>query len=84
MKKIYKKKFLFFLLLNLSYFSFSQKTDSTKIIDHFSSAVNFTNNGVSMIPTFTLGKPAAIFNFSIGLRKLSFEPELKFSLEGKP
>src|SRR6266536_218752 len=80
----YKKALLFFALLNLAHFSFSQKTDSTKTINHFSGAVSFTNNGISMIPTFTLGKPAAIVNLSIGSKKLSFEPELKFSIEGKP
>ena len=84
MKKNYKKALLFFALLNLAHFSFSQKTDSTKTINHFSGAVSFTNNGISMIPTFTLGKPAAIVNLSIGSKKLSFEPELKFSIEGKP
>lgn len=84
MKKFYKRTLLSFAVLILSHFSFSQKSDSTNFIDHFSGAVSVTNNGISVIPTFTLGKPAAIFNFSVGTRKLSFEPELKFSLEGKP
>ena len=68
----------------LAFISFSQKTDSTQSTSHFSGTVNITNNGISIIPTFTLGKPAAIFNFSAGSKKLSFDPELKFSLSGKP
>ena len=42
-----------------------------------------TNNGISLIPTFSLGKPAAIFNFTVG-RRLTFEPDFRYSLEGKP
>ena len=42
-----------------------------------------TNNGIALIPTFSLGKPAAIFNFTVG-RRLTFEPDFRYSLEGKP
>lgn len=78
------------VLLLLFYFSgnacltFAQKADSTKNISYFSGAVNVTNNGISLIPSFSLSKPAAIFNMSVGKSKLSFEPEFAFSLEGKP
>jgi hypothetical protein len=75
---------LFLVLVMLSHFAFSQKADSVKNIFHFSGSVLVTNNGISVIPTFSLGKPATIFNLSMGSRKLSFEPELRFSLEGKP
>jgi len=33
---------------------------------------------------FTLGKPAAIFDLSVGNERLAFEPQFRFSLEGKP
>jgi hypothetical protein len=72
-----------FLLLNLSNCSYSQNTDSTKHIYNFGSNVMVTNNGISFIPTFSLGKPAVIFDMSVG-RKLSFEPQFRFALEGKP
>ncbi|MDP9229082.1 MAG: hypothetical protein M3O67_00250, partial [Bacteroidota bacterium] len=75
---------LVFVFLLLAHFSFSQKTDSTKNIFHFKGAVTVTNKGISFIPTFSLGKPAAIFDLSMGKRKLFFEPQLRFSLEGKP
>lgn len=75
---------LVFVFLLLTHFSFSQKVDSTKSISHFSGSVSVTNNGISLIPTFSLGKPATIVNLSMGKGKLSFEPELRFALEGKP
>ncbi|MBI2284131.1 MAG: hypothetical protein HYU71_10510 [Bacteroidetes bacterium] len=71
-------------LLLLVTFSFSQQTDSTKTAAHFSGSVLVTNNGISLIPTFSLGKPATIINLSMGRGRLSFEPELRFSLEARP
>jgi hypothetical protein len=79
-----KTALLVFVLIMLTHLSFSQKTDSTKNIFHFKGAVTVTNKGISFIPTFSLGKPAAIFDLSMGKRKLFFEPQLRFSLEGKP
>lgn len=63
---------------------FSQESNLTKNDIKFKGAISITNNGISMIPTFTLGKPAAIFNLSVGTSRLTFEPEMRFSLEGKP
>nr|WP_314895852.1 hypothetical protein [uncultured Flavobacterium sp.] len=63
---------------------FSQQLDSPKNDLKFKGAINITNNGISIIPTFSLGKPAAIFNLSVGTSKLTFEPEFRVSLEGKP
>lgn len=75
---------LFLFLLFLSHLAFSQEGDSAKAIYHFGGAVTLTTNGISLIPTFTLDKPALMFNMSVGNRKLSFEPQFRFSLEGKP
>ena len=47
-------------------------------------AVTVTNKGISTVPSFTLGKPAAIFDVSIAHRGLSFEPQFRFGLDGKP
>lgn len=79
-----KRTFLIIILLPFSHFVFSQKADSTKVMEHFGGSVTVTNNGISLIPTFTLDKPAVTFDMTMGKRKLSFEPELQFSLEGKP
>ena len=65
-------------------YSFSQKEDSTEKVFLFKGAVTVTNKGISLVPTFTLGKPAAIFDLSMGKKKLFFEPQLRFSLKGKP
>lgn len=70
--------FIFFANL-----SFSQITDSTKRIGHFSGSIGITNNGISFIPTFSLGEPAAIFIFSVGKRRLSFEPDIRFTLDAR-
>jgi hypothetical protein len=64
--------------------SFAQNIDSTKFINHFSGAVTITNNGISLIPSFSLGKPAIIFDLSMGKGDLSFEPQFRVAFEGKP
>jgi hypothetical protein len=63
----------------------SAQTDSipTKIY-HVSGSALVTNNGISLLPMFNLGKPAAIFDLSVGNERLAFEQQLRFSLEGKP
>jgi hypothetical protein len=76
------KQVLLFVFINLPIFLFSQQIDSTKEVSSFMAAVNVTNNGISLLPNFTLGKPAAIFNMTIGKKRLSFEPEMRFALEG--
>jgi hypothetical protein len=79
-----KKTLIFLVLFNLSGVSFSQKKDSTKSAGHFGGTIALTSKGISMVPNLSLGKPAAIFDLSMGKRKLSFEPSLRFALEGKP
>lgn len=79
-----KKAIVLTVLLNLSLSAFSQKSDSTKVPNYFGGGVTVTNNGISLIPTFSLGKPAALFDLTVGRGKLSFEPQFRFSLEGKP
>jgi hypothetical protein len=64
--------------------AFSQTMDSTKTIHHVGGAVTVTNNGISLLPTFSLGKPAVMFDLNVGNKKLTFEPQFRFSLEGKP
>lgn len=75
--------FTFFLLLTVS--TFSQQPDTAKGILQFNGAVTITNNGFSLIPAFSLGKPAAIVYLYVGGgKRFSFEPEFRYSLEGKP
>jgi hypothetical protein len=82
--KVLHIKALIFALLNLSYLSYSQKVDKDKVVSHFDGAITLTNKGISTIPSFTLGKPAVVFDLSLRKDKLSFEPQFRFALEGKP
>src|SRR5262245_46043358 len=94
-----KKNPLLFFLIHCSLLAFSQIPDSTKGAESgldslqkanskktfLSGAVSVTNNGISLIPTFSLDKPAAIFDMSVRRNKFSFDPEFAFSLhDGKP
>ena len=63
--------------------SISQTTDSSRNPFQLSGSVDITTKGISTIPSYTLGKPAMIFSMDLGGR-LSFEPEFRYSLEGKP
>jgi len=46
--------------------------------------VNVTNRGISLVPALTLGRPAAIFDLGVRKGRMSFEPQLRFALDGKP
>lgn len=63
---------------------FSQSQDSTKIIRHISGAASLTNNGISLIPSFPLGKPATLLLMSLGGERFSIDPDIRFALDGKP
>ena len=62
----------------------AQNRDSTIQLHRFAGNMSVTNNGISFIPTFSLGKPATIFTLSMGRKKWSFDPEFRASLQGKP
>jgi len=75
--------FLLFVICNLSGLAFSQgAADSTRKLD-VSGTVSVMNEGISTVPSLSLGKPAMIYNLSVG-KRFRFEPELRFSLKGKP
>lgn len=69
------------VLICFSSLSCFAQRDSTLF---FRSALSITQNGFSFIPSFSLGKPAVIFEPSVGNKRLSFEPQFRFALEGKP
>lgn len=78
-----RKSVIFILFLYMFQFSFAQNADTLKKLNHFGTGVSVTNKGIAFIPAFSLGKPAAIFDMSVG-RRLSFDPQFRFSLEGRP
>ncbi len=75
-------KLLYTIFLSLV-FSFvfkntiAQSADSTKNISTFSGSVGFTNNGFSIIPTFSLNSPAFVANLSFRKKRFSFEPDIR-------
>lgn len=83
-KSLFKNALLLSALLPLAYSAVAQTADSTKSIVHFRGTASVTNNGISIVPSFSLGKPAAIFMLSMGKNRFSFDPDLRFSLAGKP
>lgn len=80
----YYKVLSFFGLLIMNQYVLAQNVNSITPHLNFSGNASLTNNGISIIPAFSLNKPAAIIDMSIGNERLSFEPYLGFSLEGNP
>ncbi len=78
---IIKNLLIALLLFNFRSFSFSQMSDSTKANISVNGAVTITNSGISVIPTFTLGKPALIFDLAVHKKHFSFEPQFRFAIE---
>lgn len=78
------KSLLLFVFLSFAGYGFAQNTDSVKNLMHIKGAVSFMNKGISIIPTFTLDKPAVGINLSVSRGNLSFDPELRFAIDGKP
>ncbi len=76
--------FLFIFLIFSFYATFSQQTDSTQTPSFLRGQITATNNGVSLIPTFSLGKPAILFDMNVGKGRLSFDPMFRFGMNGKP
>lgn len=85
MIRVYRNRYLIllYILFCIPVIAFSEKADSTKVPSYFGGFVTLTNKGISSIPNLTLGKPATIIFMSVG-RRLRFEPEFRFALEGKP
>ena len=55
----------------------AQTTDSTKNITTFSGSIGITNNGFSIVPTFSLNSPATNMLFSWRKNKFSFDPDIR-------
>ncbi|MCR9062646.1 MAG: hypothetical protein NXI00_01705 [Cytophagales bacterium] len=83
MEKISNKLIWFVLICQFS-FAQSQTIDSTRTPSFVRGQITATNNGVSLIPTFSLGKPAVLFDMNIGKGRLSFDPMIRFGMNGKP
>lgn len=86
-KSVIGSKWSFLLvLLMLSGFVQGQEEPKQKSgwIDDFSGTVSVTHNGISLVPSFSLGDPAMLFDLKFRKGRFSFEPDMRFALEGKP
>lgn len=83
--KIVTLKVISLLCLILGWHSLSAQNEdrSNSKIYNFTAAVTIQSKGISTIPNLTLGKPAVVFDLKLG-RKLTFEPQFRFALDGKP
>ncbi|SDF22482.1 hypothetical protein SAMN05421636_1226 [Pricia antarctica] len=58
--------------------------ENRQFLDDFRGTASITNNGISLIPSFSLGDPALLFDLKFTKGRVSFEPDMRFPLEGKP
>ncbi len=73
---------LLFCIANFQTLSAQTGQEAVKL-NNFSASALVQTNGISTIPNLSLGKPAITFDLKVG-RKLSFEPQFRFALTGKP
>lgn len=77
-----KKTLLVVGALNLALVCLSQNKDTIKHELSIKGNISVANNGISLIPTFTLGKAAFASNIGFsGKKRFSFETELLYSIE---
>lgn len=81
-KNLFSWVLLFCVCLIFPHASYSQEADTTKQVIDFRGSVSVTNNGFSFIPTSSLGKPATIIELSVGGKRMSFDPQFRFDLDG--
>lgn len=75
-----KSFYIVFLALPIIFYG----QEREPFLDDFRGTASVTHNGISLVPSFSLGDPAAILDLKFTKGKLSFEPEMRFALEGKP
>jgi hypothetical protein len=78
------KPFVLFILMTFTSFFELTAQEKTTPTGQFGGVITATNNGVSIIPSFTLGRPALLFDFSLSGERFSFDPMLRFGMDGKP
>lgn len=85
-RSITQKAIIFLFLAAFSQIASAQNKDSVKVHEALKATANFqiNNNGISLFPNLTYGKPATILNLSVGKKGVFFEPELRWGLSGKP
>jgi hypothetical protein len=78
------KRFIVLLPNFLSCLNLMAQEETEPFLDDFRGTASVTHNGISLVPSFSLGDPALLFDLKFTKGKLSFEPDMRFALEGKP
>ncbi|MGB5609761.1 hypothetical protein [Eudoraea sp.] len=78
------KNLIVVLIIFLSGFNAMAQEETEPFLDDFRGTVSITNNGISLVPSFSLGDPALLFDLKFTKGKLSFEPDMRFGLDAKP
>ena len=81
---IKKNLFLLLTFTIIGSVTFGQGKDNKQKNIHISGSSGITTNGISLVPNFSLGEPAVLFNISVAKDKLSFDTDFNFSVKGKP
>lgn len=77
-------RFALLLVCGVALWAAGQSPLRAQGIKHFDGTISATNNGISIIPSFSLGRPAVFFDLSAGGERLSFDPMFRFGMNGKP
>ncbi len=80
----FKGSLILLLYCGLCNLMHAQELNEKQFLDDFKGNISITNNGISLVPTFSLGEPALLFDFKLIKKRFSFEPDMRFALEGKP
>ena len=72
-----------FCMLLLSVAHAQPKGDSTRRTTTFSGSLGFTNNGFSIIPSFSLNSPASTILLSWRREKFSIDPDIRITPDGR-
>jgi hypothetical protein len=75
--------FLFAFIASNTFAGQNDDTTRTKKI-HATATFSLNSNGISSVPAFSLGKPAAMASVSIGKGWFSYDPTLGYDLDGHP
>lgn len=71
-------------ILFWAFLSHGQMVDTTAAPTFIRGQITLTNNGISLIPNFSLNKPALLNDLSVGRGRFSFDPMFRFALDAQP
>jgi hypothetical protein len=77
------KNLFVLLIVFICGFNAMAQVETEPFLDDFTGTASITQNGISLVPSFSLGEPALLFDLKFTKGKLSFEPDMRFALEGK-